>query len=338
MARFFKERIAQFEAVSAGGIATVTVPRTQTYYNFQIASIGVTAANMEGVEVLVNNTVTVPNLTGTELVRKNHFDGDEAVESATTNPLSYKGIAASAAAGGTPEIPFYLPIHHERVYMRDQGQREATALGMGLGQSSLDPNPITSCQINIKLSADTDPNAQIWLAAHVDDPRPNGAIVFTQKQQVTDIIENPNGNSNAETLIKGLAKNRSVNRFYFMQDVGIDTAAEAIKRLRLVIDDTKYFDLTAEQNYRALKKANNGILNPDPTDIALGNRYGMYVYVPNSLGYAFLLPTSYNEAYAGSESNYGRPVRDFNLWMTAGTNKDTFALITERIGILQVDG
>ena len=125
---FTTRKMPSFEGVAAGQTATLRLPIGRTYHQVLIAYAGATLAQLNALRVVANGEVMVRMTEAAKLDAINQYEG-------------------RAAAGGV------LTLDFERYGCLTRAGREVTALGTGVLDRNLDPNPITTLSIEIDIDA-----------------------------------------------------------------------------------------------------------------------------------------------------------------------------------------
>lgn len=125
---FTTRKMPGFEGVAAGQTATLRCPTGRTYHRLLVTYSGATLAQLNAMRLVINGEIVQRFTEFSKLDVISQFEG-------------------RAAAGGVIVIDF------ERHGLLTRAGREVTALGTGIGDRNIDPNPVSTISLEVDIDA-----------------------------------------------------------------------------------------------------------------------------------------------------------------------------------------
>jgi len=203
-------KMPSFEGVAAGQTATCRLPIGLTYEQLLITYTGATLAQLDAARLVANGEVIQTWTEMTKLDDVNKFDG-------------------RAAASGT------IVLDLQRFGMLTRAGKEVTNLGTGIQDRTVDPNPITTLQIEIDInSAATTPTLA---ATAIQSPAAPAGLVKKVKEFTYTV------SATGENQVSDLPKKGLINRIIIGNDSTLGISKVVVER-----DNFKMFERTSAEN------------------------------------------------------------------------------------------
>lgn len=233
---FTTRKMPSFEGVAAGQTATLRLPIGRTYNQIIVTYGGATLAQLNAARLVANGEIIQRWTELTKLDDINQFDG-------------------RAAAAGT------IVLDLERYGLITRAGKEVTALGTGITDRAIDPNPVTTLALEIDIDAAA---VAPTLSAKAKQSPAQVAGVIKKVKEFTY-----NAGAAGEFEISDLPKKDLINRVIFGNHV-----ARVYTQLVVERDNFIVFERTVAEN------------EAFQTDGVRVPQAGYVVYDPTEDGYA----------------------------------------------------